>query len=753
MSARRLLLIDADPDFRRILDQQLGPYGFEIHTAEANIDSLGHVRELLPEIIFIAVEEPDKVGYSLCNKAKKGVAKSIPVVLTTRSVPTKGFNSHRKLKVHADEYIDKRTTSPDEVLGKIDGLVGVGERQSMNDFDIPMEVEEISIDDIEIEEELAAEELNENDRETAVHEIADAVGEFNEDDDKTFMGPPQIFSENIEEEADAAFAALTDDASQEITAQSPIDNSDDATAVVEVQQVEDNATAVVEVQQVEDNQQEVAVEATPEPASDGIDLGLGLDKVAEMATEEQSGIHDRRVLQKVTTLERENERLKAALEQANSDDSDQSYAREREFLKMREQINSKEKEILDLRDELGGKDRQILDIQEKVRQLEHAKAAFDSKNLELETKLLEHDERLTALKAKQTKSAQHEKELVSELESTRRQLQDATKKFEADAEAAASLLNNERSSHEKSIQSLKEDHEKALTNLQTQHETAAQEQAHNHETAIDSLQKEHRQQLEQQEKQLHQQHSEQLEEIHQQHRDKLNATTKELEQTHADATAKLEEQHGHALEQLRTQQEQQQQALKEESEASKRQLETQHADQLEKVASEHEAAQQMLRDQHAGQLSRIEGEGKNALEKAIEQGQANLEQAVAKERETLTTEHTDKVRLLTEQFDSEKSDIQQQKDALQSQLDDARNTIHNNEEELAKTQQQVNDLKQELENMTEQANEHRAHAANNLETLKANEDSVDRAKKALAIALTILEDTTSNTDTHRPAES
>ena len=107
MSARRLLLIDADPDFHRTLHQQLSPYGFEIHLVEESADALSQVREIEPVLIFITVEEPDKIGYALCNKAKKGVAKEIPVVLTTKSVPKKGFNSHRKLKVHADEYIDK----------------------------------------------------------------------------------------------------------------------------------------------------------------------------------------------------------------------------------------------------------------------------------------------------------------------------------------------------------------------------------------------------------------------------------------------------------------------------------------------------------------------------------------------------------------------------------------------------------------------------------------------------------------------
>src|SRR5690606_22835647 len=109
MSARRILLIDSDPDFQARLQDNFAPYGFEIVTAMDDPAALGQVPDMQPEVIFIAVELPDKTGYSLCNKAKKGVAREIPVVLTTASVPPSGFLSHRKLRVHADEYLDKRT--------------------------------------------------------------------------------------------------------------------------------------------------------------------------------------------------------------------------------------------------------------------------------------------------------------------------------------------------------------------------------------------------------------------------------------------------------------------------------------------------------------------------------------------------------------------------------------------------------------------------------------------------------------------
>ncbi|MCB0887183.1 MAG: response regulator, partial [Propionibacteriaceae bacterium] len=146
MSHRRILLVDTDRAFHQLLEDQLGPYGFEIvATSPTEGDVLARVPQLEPALIVIAVDEPDKVGYALCNKAKKGVAASIPVILVTATVTPKSFANHRKIKIHADEYIDKRGLNPAEVVGKIDNLIGLGEAE-LDELHIPVEVDDVAID-------------------------------------------------------------------------------------------------------------------------------------------------------------------------------------------------------------------------------------------------------------------------------------------------------------------------------------------------------------------------------------------------------------------------------------------------------------------------------------------------------------------------------------------------------------------------------------------------------------------------------
>src|SRR5438105_4127789 len=107
MSQRRILLIDADRDFHRMLTRELGRYGFEI-VRDDSPEAITRLSELGAAAVVIAVDEPERKGYALFNKAKKGVAANVPVVLVTSSVPADVFANHRRLKVHADEYLDKR---------------------------------------------------------------------------------------------------------------------------------------------------------------------------------------------------------------------------------------------------------------------------------------------------------------------------------------------------------------------------------------------------------------------------------------------------------------------------------------------------------------------------------------------------------------------------------------------------------------------------------------------------------------------
>src|SRR5262245_38250505 len=128
MQQRRVVLMDSDEGFFELVRNSLTRYGFDVQVTEAANDAFQKVRKLKPDLIVIAVDLPDKAGFALCTRAKAR-AKGVPVILATRTIPPAEIALHQKLKVHADEYLDKRTLTRKEFLKKVDALVGLGSAQ------------------------------------------------------------------------------------------------------------------------------------------------------------------------------------------------------------------------------------------------------------------------------------------------------------------------------------------------------------------------------------------------------------------------------------------------------------------------------------------------------------------------------------------------------------------------------------------------------------------------------------------------
>jgi len=69
----------------------------------------------------------------------------------------------------------------------------------------------------------------------------------------------------------------------------------------------------------------------------------------------------------------------------------------RQFLDLREALNTKDKEILELRDQLSGRDKEIIDLKDQSIVLERARADFDEKTAGLERSLSKAQESIASL--------------------------------------------------------------------------------------------------------------------------------------------------------------------------------------------------------------------------------------------------------------------------------------------------------------------------------------------------------------------
>ncbi len=193
---RRVLLIDADPAFTAMLHEQLGRYRVEV-TAESDPDqAIALASADPPALIIISVEEPEKAGFRVFQKSRKGPLAKVPVMLVTSSMSADSFSKHRGLKVHADDYLDKRGAALEVVVGKIDGLIELGDPLVDDELSIPIE-DDISLD---LGGAMIVDET-----------VGEEPGEFASEGDT--VGPADGIKVDsvVEAETDAAFAALLGD--------------------------------------------------------------------------------------------------------------------------------------------------------------------------------------------------------------------------------------------------------------------------------------------------------------------------------------------------------------------------------------------------------------------------------------------------------------------------------------------------------------------------------------------------------------
>jgi CheY-like chemotaxis protein len=123
----------------------------------------------------------------------------------------------------------------------------------------------------------------------------------------------------------------------------------------------------------------------PAPAPELVDaaVDLGLDAVADQAREEQSGVHDRRTLQRIHNLERENGRLKNELEKLRLAAEPSTGVREREFLALRELVAGKDQELSRLRDAAASRDADASDALTRLKSALAARTAAEQRAAEL----------------------------------------------------------------------------------------------------------------------------------------------------------------------------------------------------------------------------------------------------------------------------------------------------------------------------------------------------------------------------------
>jgi two-component system KDP operon response regulator KdpE len=114
LSAGRILVVDNEPQIRRIMRTTLTGAGYEVDDAKTGEEALEKVREYRPELVLLDINMPGMGGLAACRAIRAGANIAI-IMLTVRNSEVDKVEA---LDAGADDFITKPFSTP-ELLARI----------------------------------------------------------------------------------------------------------------------------------------------------------------------------------------------------------------------------------------------------------------------------------------------------------------------------------------------------------------------------------------------------------------------------------------------------------------------------------------------------------------------------------------------------------------------------------------------------------------------------------------------------------
>ncbi|HEU5076113.1 MAG TPA: response regulator [Polyangiaceae bacterium] len=408
----QVLVFESDAAFAQELEVGLAAYDCQttvVDDANAGLQAAANDK---PDLILLSIELPRMNGFSVCNKLKRDAAlKDVPLIIMSSDSTEETFEQHRRLRTRAEDYVHKPITVGDLVT-HIQELLPLqsnteGDESIIIDDDVEIEDAE-ALDDIDDDIEIEEAEVLSAGRDAPVDQEVDdfteqafgaLMGDGPAPSQPPFVAPPAA----VAPPPAAAFVpeALALDEEVEIASLSepPLQIVEESATEAKA---DDFMAPVAPLAEPPSMQLPIAEAprrtSTPPPSmSPSIPPALleaEKRKVGELTEEleaaqkrvavlETEALASRRADAEVARLEKEVEELRQKLASGKGGGS------AREFLDLREQLNSKDKEILELRDQLNHREKELLGLRDGSLALEREKADLDDRNMELGRQL--HD--------------------------------------------------------------------------------------------------------------------------------------------------------------------------------------------------------------------------------------------------------------------------------------------------------------------------------------------------------------------------
>jgi two-component system KDP operon response regulator KdpE len=114
LSQGRILVVDDDPQIRRVMRTTLTGAGYEVDDAKSGEQALEKVREFRPDLVLLDINMPGMDGLATCRAIRAGTNIGI-VMLTVRDAEADKVEA---LDAGADDFVTKPFSTP-ELLARI----------------------------------------------------------------------------------------------------------------------------------------------------------------------------------------------------------------------------------------------------------------------------------------------------------------------------------------------------------------------------------------------------------------------------------------------------------------------------------------------------------------------------------------------------------------------------------------------------------------------------------------------------------
>src|SRR5512146_2174809 len=121
----RVLLIDDEPIYFKMILHALKPHGYEVEYARTGVDGLKTVPLFNPDVIISDIRLPDLSGYEVAQRLRRDPRfENIPLIFLTSQADLS--NKLKAFEVGADDYLSK-PFQPEELVARVGMLVRRGE--------------------------------------------------------------------------------------------------------------------------------------------------------------------------------------------------------------------------------------------------------------------------------------------------------------------------------------------------------------------------------------------------------------------------------------------------------------------------------------------------------------------------------------------------------------------------------------------------------------------------------------------------